>query len=174
MARRTKEEAQETRQAILDAAVRVFAQQGVANASLTDIAQEAGVTRGAIYWHFANKADLINTLWELGQSFYSPLTLASGRIDRRQGGQGAVVAARLQAGHRRSGLRPRAAAQHGAGAQDAGAGQHTGKITTLHGENLSRSRVGNTAVWGRAPVAKFRCGRATGCNHLSVAPAPAH
>jgi len=81
MARRTKEEAQETRQAILDAAVRVFAQQGVANASLTDIAREAGVTRGAIYWHFANKADLINTLWDQVQSFYAPLTQASERID---------------------------------------------------------------------------------------------
>lgn len=81
MARRTKEEAQETRQAILDAAVRVFAQRGVANASLTDIAQEAGVTRGAIYWHFANKADLINTLWKQVQSFYAPLTQASERID---------------------------------------------------------------------------------------------
>ncbi len=81
MARRTKEEAQETRRCILDAAVRVFAQQGVANASLTDIAQEAGVTRGAIYWHFANKADLINSLWEQVQSFYAPLTQASEHID---------------------------------------------------------------------------------------------
>lgn len=81
MARRTKEEAQETRQSILDAAVRIFALQGVANASLTDIAREAGVTRGAIYWHFANKADLINSLWEQVQSFYEPLTQASERID---------------------------------------------------------------------------------------------
>jgi len=81
MARRTKEEAQETRRSILEAAVRVFARQGVANASLTDIAQEAGVTRGAIYWHFANKADLINSLWEQVQSFYAPLTQASEHID---------------------------------------------------------------------------------------------
>lgn len=43
--------------------------------------REAGVTRGAIYWHFANKADLINTLWEQVQSFYAPLTQASERID---------------------------------------------------------------------------------------------
>lgn len=81
MARRTKEEALETRKSIIDAAVRVFARQGVANASLTDIAQEAGVTRGAIYWHFANKADLLNSLWVQVQEFYAPLTEASESMD---------------------------------------------------------------------------------------------
>jgi len=81
MARRTKEEALETRQTIMDAAVRVIARQGVANASLTDIANEAGVTRGAIYWHFANKADLLNSLWEQVQEFYTPLTEASERME---------------------------------------------------------------------------------------------
>ncbi|MGD9949908.1 MAG: TetR family transcriptional regulator [Desulfobulbus sp.] len=81
MARRTKEEALETRKNIIDAAVRVIAQHGVANASLTDIATEAGVTRGAIYWHFANKADLLNSLWEQVQEFYAPLTEASERMD---------------------------------------------------------------------------------------------
>jgi len=81
MARRTKEEALETRKTIMDAAVRVIARQGVANASLTDIAREAGVTRGAIYWHFANKADLLNSLWEQVQEFYAPLTEASERIE---------------------------------------------------------------------------------------------
>lgn len=81
MARRTKEEALGTRKNIMDAAVRVIARQGVANASLTDIAKEAGVTRGAIYWHFANKADLLTSLWEQVQEFYAPLTEASERID---------------------------------------------------------------------------------------------
>ncbi|GIX27236.1 MAG: TetR family transcriptional regulator [Burkholderiales bacterium] len=58
MARRTKEEAQETRSRILDAAERVFRDRGVSGTSLEDIADAAEVTRGAIYWHFANKADL--------------------------------------------------------------------------------------------------------------------
>lgn len=58
MARRTKAEAKETKQAILEAAERVFFQQGVAKTSLVDIAREAGVTRGAIYWHFKNKQDV--------------------------------------------------------------------------------------------------------------------
>ena len=77
MARKTKQEAQETRSSILDAAVRVFAVKGVGRASLDDIAREAGVTRGAIYWHFANKADLLNTLWDQVLQFYAPLAQAS-------------------------------------------------------------------------------------------------
>ncbi|CAG8999498.1 MAG: HTH-type transcriptional regulator TtgR [Candidatus Celerinatantimonas neptuna] len=64
MARKTKEEAQKTRQFILDSALRLFCQQGIAETSLTDIASEAGVTRGAIYWHFKNKHELLLTLWD--------------------------------------------------------------------------------------------------------------
>jgi TetR/AcrR family transcriptional regulator, acrAB operon repressor len=58
MARRTKEEAQETRTQLLDTAERVFREKGVSHTSLSDIAIAAGVTRGAIYWHFSNKAEL--------------------------------------------------------------------------------------------------------------------
>jgi len=60
--RRTKEEAAETRQALLDAALRVFSRQGYTATRLEDVAAEAGTTRGAIYWHFKSKADLFNTL----------------------------------------------------------------------------------------------------------------
>jgi TetR/AcrR family acrAB operon transcriptional repressor len=60
--RRTKEEAAETRQALLDAALRVFSRQGYAGTRLEDVAAEADMTRGAIYWHFKSKADLYNTL----------------------------------------------------------------------------------------------------------------
>jgi TetR/AcrR family acrAB operon transcriptional repressor len=58
MARRTKDEAVETRNHILDAAERVFSERGVSRTSLADIADAASVTRGAIYWHFKDKADL--------------------------------------------------------------------------------------------------------------------
>ncbi|ATA24921.1 DNA-binding transcriptional repressor AcrR [Brenneria goodwinii] len=63
MARKTKQQAQETRQQILDAALRVFSEHGVSATSLADIAMTAGVTRGAIYWHFKNKAELFNEIW---------------------------------------------------------------------------------------------------------------
>jgi len=62
MVRKTKEEAQETRNAILDAAERVFQENGVSHTSLAEIAAAAGVTRGAIYWHFKNKADLFDAM----------------------------------------------------------------------------------------------------------------
>ena len=62
MARRTKEEAQETRMRILDAAEEVFHDKGVANASLEEIAAAAEVTRGAIYWHFKDKAELFDAM----------------------------------------------------------------------------------------------------------------
>lgn len=64
MARCTKEEAQETRNRILDAAENVFHEQGVARTSLADIADAADVTRGAIYWHFKNKGDLFDAMCE--------------------------------------------------------------------------------------------------------------
>ena len=64
MARKTKEEAQETRMAILDAAELVFQEHGVSHTSLDEIAKAAGVTRGAVYWHFANKAALFDALIE--------------------------------------------------------------------------------------------------------------
>ncbi|WP_394754917.1 TetR family transcriptional regulator [Rhodoferax sp.] len=62
MARCTKEVAFATHEQLLDAAERVFFEQGVSRTSLQDIAQAAGVSRGAIYWHFKNKADLFNAM----------------------------------------------------------------------------------------------------------------
>jgi TetR/AcrR family acrAB operon transcriptional repressor len=62
MARRTKEEAQATRNRILDTAERVFLKKGVSHTSLDDLAEAAGVTRGAIYWHFKNKVDLFEAM----------------------------------------------------------------------------------------------------------------
>ena len=64
MARRTKEDAEATRNALLDAAERVFYDKGVSRASLDDIAREAGATRGAIYWRFKDKVDLFAAMLE--------------------------------------------------------------------------------------------------------------
>jgi TetR/AcrR family acrAB operon transcriptional repressor len=62
MARRTKAEAAATREALLDAAEDVFLERGVSRTSLEQIARHAGMTRGAVYWHFRNKADLFHAL----------------------------------------------------------------------------------------------------------------
>lgn len=64
MVRRTKEDAAATRSHILDTAELVFERHGVSGTSLAEIAKAAGVTRGAIYWHFENKADLFNAMME--------------------------------------------------------------------------------------------------------------
>ena len=75
MVRRTKQEAQATRSHILDTAERVFEERGVSGTSLHEIAKSAGLTRGAIYWHFDDKADLFNAMMERATM---PLEEASG------------------------------------------------------------------------------------------------
>jgi AcrR family transcriptional regulator len=60
--RRTKAEAEQTREAIIAAAIEVFLKRGVSRATLDEIARVAGVTRGAIYWHFRDKLKIFLAL----------------------------------------------------------------------------------------------------------------
>ncbi len=60
--RKTKAATDETRQTIVAAALQVFSQRGYTATRLDDIGQAAGVTRGAVYWHFKSKAELYNTI----------------------------------------------------------------------------------------------------------------
>ncbi len=66
--KRTAEEAAQTRQEILDAALDVFSDKGFHAARLQDIATAAGVTRGAVYHHFGNKAGLYEQLIVAGSA----------------------------------------------------------------------------------------------------------
>ncbi len=66
--KRTKEEAAETRQAILEAAERLFLEAGYENVTLDQIAFSADVTRGAVHWHFKNKLGLLAALSDNAQS----------------------------------------------------------------------------------------------------------
>jgi TetR/AcrR family acrAB operon transcriptional repressor len=79
MARRTKEEALATRDGILDAAEQLFVKQGVSGTTLQHIATAAGVTRGAIYWHFVDKGAMFNAMMERVKS---PLESAVQLFDR--------------------------------------------------------------------------------------------
>ncbi|MEO8203273.1 MAG: TetR family transcriptional regulator [Betaproteobacteria bacterium] len=81
MARRTKEDALVTRSLILDTAELVFERRGVSRTSLKEIAQAAGLTRGAIYWHFKDKADLFNAMM---QRVVLPMEQAVGRSGERE------------------------------------------------------------------------------------------
>jgi TetR/AcrR family transcriptional repressor of mexAB-oprM operon len=87
--RRTKEEAEKTRCAILAAAETLFFDHGVAHTSLEQIAREAGVTRGAVYWHFQNKAHLFHEM--LDQVRLTPEVMARHLAD---GGERPVVGLR--------------------------------------------------------------------------------
>src|SRR3954468_22255693 len=83
MVRRSKEDALATRNTLLDAAERVFLAQGVAGTSLNDIALAAGTTRGAIYWHFRDKADLFNAMMD---RVVMPLQCALESVQQGDGG----------------------------------------------------------------------------------------
>ncbi len=73
--KRTKAEAELTRQTIIEAGLILFSEQGVTQTSLVEIATRAGVSRGAVYWHFDNK-------WEI---FDAILSRYSTRIDELAG-----------------------------------------------------------------------------------------
>lgn len=83
MARKTKEEAQRTRERILDAAVQVFSRRGVARSSLTDVAELIGMTRGAVYGHFRNKGELLVALFERERLPWESLAEACEEASRR-------------------------------------------------------------------------------------------
>lgn len=62
MVRKCKEDAEKTRQAVLESALDVFSEKGYAKATFDEIAARAGFTKGAVYWYFRNKADLVAAL----------------------------------------------------------------------------------------------------------------
>jgi AcrR family transcriptional regulator len=62
MARKTVEESEQTRLKLMEAGTRMFAQHGFAYSTLDDIARCAGLSRGAVYWHFKGKGDLLQSI----------------------------------------------------------------------------------------------------------------
>ncbi|MGM0772427.1 MAG: TetR family transcriptional regulator, partial [Pseudomonadota bacterium] len=65
--RRTKEDAEKTRQTVLEAALKLFSRDGYSLTTLSRIAKEAGCSRGPIYWHFQNKDDLYEAVLAYSQ-----------------------------------------------------------------------------------------------------------
>jgi AcrR family transcriptional regulator len=57
--RRTKAEAMETRRRILEASFDIFSEKNFSDVSVSEIAEKVGMTKGAIYWHFRNKEDIL-------------------------------------------------------------------------------------------------------------------
>ena len=84
--RRSAADAEQTRQAILAAARSSFAEHGFAAASTTAIAAAAGVTRGALYHHFAGKTDLFRAVFveiehELNETVVAAALAETGSLD---------------------------------------------------------------------------------------------
>ena len=79
--RRTKQEAALTRQAILRSSLAVFSTRSYSGARLDDVARLAGVTRGAVYWHFGSKAGLFEALLEGSSTRVSEVVLGAFRED---------------------------------------------------------------------------------------------
>lgn len=67
MARRSQEEAWLTRERILAAAEWCFRTLGVSGTTMALIAARASCTRGAVYWHFRNQADILDAILERGR-----------------------------------------------------------------------------------------------------------
>jgi len=58
--RKTKEESIKTRSLLLEAALDVFSEKSFSEVTLSEIAERVGMTKGALYWHFKNKGDLLS------------------------------------------------------------------------------------------------------------------
>ena len=85
MPRKTKEDAQQTREKILKGALQVFVRKGFSNTTLQDIARHIGMTRGAVYWHFKDKQDLatkmIAAMMEKETAYVKGATKPTGSLD---------------------------------------------------------------------------------------------
>src|SRR3954447_3687920 len=62
--RSARAEGRDARTALLEAALAVFAERGYRDASVDEVAERAGYSKGAVYWHFSSKDDLFFALWE--------------------------------------------------------------------------------------------------------------
>jgi len=59
MARKSKEDAQRTRERILASALTLFVRKGYENTTFNEIASRVKMTKGAVYWHFESKEELL-------------------------------------------------------------------------------------------------------------------
>lgn len=62
MARKTKAEALRTKEQLLESALEVMSENSYSNISMTELAERKGYSKGAIYWHFRNKHDVLINL----------------------------------------------------------------------------------------------------------------
>ena len=71
--KKTKEEAEKTKERIFQAGLKVFSRRGYTAATLNDVAEEAGISRGAIYWHYKNKEVFFHEVAERLETYYDEM-----------------------------------------------------------------------------------------------------
>jgi AcrR family transcriptional regulator len=85
------------KQAILEAAVQVFAQHGLDAATTDDIARAAGLSKGGLYWHFRSKDDILAAIlmrfFDQEMAVLKELLAATGTVSERLHQLGAQAAA---------------------------------------------------------------------------------
>lgn len=79
------ERSERTRTALLETARELFSVHGYANAATEEIVRRAGVTRGALYYHFSSKAGLFKAVWIAVDQ-----VLQQAIVERMAGGEGDV------------------------------------------------------------------------------------
>ncbi|MFD6895360.1 TetR family transcriptional regulator [Rhodococcus sp. NPDC060086] len=82
-----QQQAQATRGRLLDEAARLFADEGFASVTTTSLAEAAGMTRGALYHHFANLQEVMEAVFEraetqLVEGIASTLSCLTDPVDR--------------------------------------------------------------------------------------------
>jgi AcrR family transcriptional regulator len=73
---RRQRQPEASRSGILDAALACFSERGYHQTSIDAIAERAGLSKGAIYWHFAGKRELFLALLDRGQAGVEPFAQA--------------------------------------------------------------------------------------------------
>lgn len=61
---------QETRELIIGSAISLFLEKGYSHTTLEDIVRRVGLTRGAFYWNFKTKKDILDEVVDRYESFY--------------------------------------------------------------------------------------------------------
>ncbi len=84
---RKAQQSARTREALLSTCLQLFAARGFASTSIDEIARAAGVTKGAMYWHFASKDDLFQAILDRIRSRWQevvlqPVTARQTALDR--------------------------------------------------------------------------------------------
>lgn len=63
MARRSKADAEKTRERLLEVATRLYGERGYSETSIADICAELDITKGALFHHFKSKVELFREVW---------------------------------------------------------------------------------------------------------------